>query len=50
MLYIIEVNDPLANEKVMTPAIIMMVQNIFSPQVEMVMSPYPTVVMVYMVK
>jgi len=33
MLCKIEAKDPLANEKVMTPAIIMMVQNIFSPQV-----------------
>jgi hypothetical protein len=50
MLCKIEANDPLANENVITPAIIMMVQNIFSPQVEMEISPYPTVVMVVMVK
>jgi hypothetical protein len=45
-----EARDPLANEKVITPVIIIIVQKIRSDQVEMVMSPYPTVVIVVIVK
>lgn len=45
-----EASDPLANEKLMTPVTMITVQNIFSCQVEIVISPYPTVVIVVMVK
>ena len=45
-----EASDPLAKEKVITPVIIMMVQKIFSYQLVIVMSPYPTVVIVVRMK
>jgi hypothetical protein len=46
----IEAKAPLANEKALTPAIIRRIQVILSVQVLMLISPYPTVVIVVIVK
>lgn len=50
MLYSIEASDPEAKVNDITPVIIMQMQKIFSIHVLMLMSPYPTVVMVVIVK
>ena len=41
-----DAKEPLANENIITPDTIIIVQNNFSLQVEIEISPYPTVVMV----
>jgi len=46
----IEARDPLANENATTPINIMKMQNIFSAGVFILISPYPTVVIVVTVK
>ena len=50
MLWRIEAREPDANVNETTPMIMIQIQNIFSRGVLMLMSPYPTVVMVVIVK